>query len=88
MRLSLTTLQILRALLASAASLSGADLTRETSIRSGTVYPTLARLEAAGWIVGQWERGSAQELGRPLRRLYRLTAMGKREAQGVLDALR
>lgn len=88
MRLSHATLRILRALLAVSDAVSGADLTRATGVPSGTMYPTLERLERAGWLAGRWESGDPRVLGRPLRRLYRLTAIGERRAREVLEGLR
>jgi transcriptional regulator len=39
----------------------------------GTVYPALHRLEAAGLLASTWSAGARR------RRVYRLTAKGKRE---------
>ena len=39
---------------------------------SGTLYPLLARLEAAGWFTSEWEDVDPSEVGRPRRRLYKL----------------
>lgn len=88
-RLSHATLRILRVfLMHPGQELAGADITRNTGIRSGTVYPTLTRLEVAGWLSSKWERGDASDLGRPLRRLYKLTGAGTRKAREVLHDLR
>lgn len=57
---------------------SGSDICKATSLPSGTVYPILSRLEQAGWLKSQWERGDPSHLGRPRRRFYRLTAEGVR----------
>lgn len=86
-RLSHATLRILRAFLAHS-ELSGSDVTRDLGIPSGTAYPTLTRLEVAGWLSSRWERGDAGDLGRPLRRLYRLTGTGRRKAREALYDLR
>jgi transcriptional regulator len=48
---------------------SGGTLTLPT----GTVYPALRRLEAAGWISGRWSTVDGRR-----RRTYRLTAAGRR----------
>jgi DNA-binding PadR family transcriptional regulator len=58
----------------------GLRVIRETALPSGTVYPILARLEEAGWVVSEWEESA--EKG-PRRRLYRLTPEGVREAQNA-----
>lgn len=55
----------------------GLDIMRETGLPSGTVYPTLARAERAGFVRGRWEaRAVADGESRPRRRHYQLTATG------------
>jgi PadR family transcriptional regulator PadR len=45
----------------------------------GTLYRALGRLEAMGLLTSRWEDPqAAADEGRPLRRLYRLTDLGKR----------
>ena len=63
--------------------LSGAEIARSTGLQSGTLYPILFRLEQAGWLESEWEEGEASYLGRPKRRLYRITAVGVKSAQGA-----
>jgi len=60
---------------------SGADIARETNLSSGTLYPILMRLEENGWVESKWEDGNPSELGRPRRRLYRITSLGARNAR-------
>jgi PadR family transcriptional regulator PadR len=43
----------------------------------GTLYKALDRLEKADLVGSAWEQGDASELGRPLRRLYRITGAGE-----------
>ena len=50
----------------------GYDLMRTTGFPSGKIYPILARLVAAGWLVKEVEEIDASAAGRPARRLYRL----------------
>jgi DNA-binding PadR family transcriptional regulator len=50
----------------------GYELMRRTGFPSGKLYPILARLQAAGWLVKQVEEIDPAEAGRPARRLYRL----------------
>jgi DNA-binding PadR family transcriptional regulator len=57
----------------------GFALSKATGQPSGTLYPILARLHDAGMLESRWE--PSQELGRPPRHLYRLTAAGRRYAQ-------
>jgi DNA-binding PadR family transcriptional regulator len=62
---------------------SGAEIGRATDLASGTLYPILFRLEEAGWLVSRWEAGDPSELGRPRRRLYRVTGIGARRAKSA-----
>ena len=55
----------------------GFDIMNATGLTSGTVYPTLDRLEHAGLLKSHWESDAeAHSEGRPARRYFRLTAMG------------
>lgn len=56
--------------------LSGADIINQKKLLSGTLYPLLDRLSVAGWISGEWEKIEPSEVGRPRRRMYKLTADG------------
>ncbi|MGE5204493.1 MAG: PadR family transcriptional regulator [Chlamydiota bacterium] len=53
----------------------GYDLLRETGLKSGTLYPILARLQQGGWLEQRWEKSSGA--GRPPRHLYRLSQQGR-----------
>jgi PadR family transcriptional regulator, regulatory protein PadR len=53
----------------------GYDLARETDLKSGSLYPILARLSDQGLLEARWEQEVG--LGRPPRHLYRLTATGR-----------
>lgn len=52
----------------------GYDLSKETGLPSGTLYPILVRLSERGLLESKWE--PAPEPGRPPRHLYRLTMKG------------
>jgi DNA-binding PadR family transcriptional regulator len=52
----------------------GYDLSRETGIKSGTLYPLLMRLTEQDLLESEW-RPSLQP-GRPARKAHRLTAAG------------
>jgi PadR family transcriptional regulator, regulatory protein PadR len=68
---------MLRALTASPGrEMYGLEIMRAASLPSGTVYPLLARLEAAGWVAARDEDITPQDEGRPVRRYYRATAAG------------
>lgn len=57
----------------------GLDLVDVTGLGSGTVYPTLGRLEKKGFVRGRWEDPRlAVEEGRPRRRYYELTGEGRK----------
>lgn len=57
----------------------GYDLSRETGLASGTLYPLLARLQAGGLLEAEWQ--APAEPGRPSRHVYRLTAEGRAAAR-------
>jgi DNA-binding PadR family transcriptional regulator len=57
----------------------GYDLSRETALRSGTLYPLLMRLADQGLLEAEWR--PAAEPGRPPRHAYRLTGLGVRAAR-------
>jgi PadR family transcriptional regulator PadR len=83
-RLSLQALRVLEAFLDNPAEqLSGADVAKRCGLASGTLYPILLRLEAAGWFVSRWESIDPVTAGRPRRRLYRLTPNGLSRASEV-----
>jgi PadR family transcriptional regulator len=87
-RLSESGLRVLRFMIdQQRASRSGAEIAAATKIGSGTLYPLLARLEAAGWFTSQWEDVDPREVGRPRRRLYKLTGLGQRRSREHLSGL-
>lgn len=63
----------------------GLQLAAEAELNSGTVYPVLARLEDASWLTSRWEDIDPEVEGRPRRRLYQLTAEGRRSAEEAID---
>ncbi|HTW39010.1 MAG TPA: helix-turn-helix transcriptional regulator [Steroidobacteraceae bacterium] len=83
-RISLQTLRVLEAFLQSPTEeLAGADVHKRSRLASGTLYPILLRLEAAGWFVSRWEGIDPAAAGRPRRRLYRLTPSGLARASSL-----
>lgn len=56
----------------------GYDISRNTSLKSGTLYPVLMRLADNGLLETAWENTVE---GRPARHLYRLTQDGVRFAR-------
>jgi PadR family transcriptional regulator PadR len=63
----------------------GLEIAREANLRHTTIYDTLARLEAAGWLRSQWEEIDPRADGRPRRRLYSLTGLGAAVARNALE---
>lgn len=52
----------------------GYDLSKETELKSGTLYPILMRLSDQGLLESEWRQ--PVQAGRPPRHAYRLTANG------------
>jgi PadR family transcriptional regulator PadR len=65
----------------------GYELMRATGYPSGKLYPVLARLERAGWLIKEFEDIDPTAEGRPARRLYRLSAEAVPAARSELAAL-
>jgi PadR family transcriptional regulator, regulatory protein PadR len=87
-RLSSQTLKVLGALMSCpSAELSGAEIGKRAKLPSGTLYPILFRLEAAGWLQSKWEAEDPAVLGRPRRRFYRITGQGMKKVQEVVHDL-
>jgi PadR family transcriptional regulator PadR len=86
-RISLQTLKVIDALMASGHELSGAEIGRTTKLASGTLYPILMRLEQDDWLQSRWEAEDPHVLGRPRKRLYRVTALGARNARAAAAEL-
>ena len=63
----------------------GYELSRETALKSGTLYPILMRLEKYALLEARWE---ATEDGVPPRHTYRLTSSGLELARVKLAQLR
>jgi preprotein translocase subunit Sec61beta len=84
-RITLPTAAVLRQMLQDpTADYYGFALAEATSFPSGTIYPILARLEAAGWLISFWEEGDPVALERPRRRMYQLTGAGAHAARTAL----
>jgi DNA-binding PadR family transcriptional regulator len=74
--LGYATLAVLRAILDGAGY--GLDIMERTGLPSGTVYPTLSRMEKRGFLQAKWEHeAEARKEGRPRRRYYRITSAGE-----------
>lgn len=85
-RISPQTLSVLATLIAEPTEWRyGYDLSRYTTLKSGTLYPILMRLAERNWLETRWEHTDAT--GKP-RHMYRLTAEGRRAARKTLEANR
>jgi PadR family transcriptional regulator, regulatory protein PadR len=82
-RFSAQTRLIIEALLTGPAEWRyGYDLSRETDLKSGTLYPILMRLAEHKVVESCWEPSS--EEGRPPRHMYRLTGEGAKWARQMV----
>jgi PadR family transcriptional regulator len=61
----------------------GLDISKESGLPDGTIYPILGRLEHSGILKSSWEDIDPAKEGRPRRRHYWLTGEGVRVAQEV-----
>lgn len=57
----------------------GYGVSQHTGLKSGTLYPILARLAEQGLLATRWSK--PEEPGRPPRHSYRLTSLGVRVAR-------
>jgi PadR family transcriptional regulator PadR len=74
------TLALLAALLGRCQSWRhGYDLSKETGLKAGTLYPLLMRLNEQGLLESSWQE--ARRPGLPPRHVYRLTVSGVALAQ-------
>ena len=83
MRLTAQTLLVLAALLANPGEWRyGYDLSRETDLTSGCLYPILIRLSQRGWLQSKWQHSENQKP----RHMYRLTALGQRMSRQMVNS--
>lgn len=84
--LSRQTLAVLRVLLEAPADKHyGLQIGKAAQLRTGSLYPILARLEESGWVRGEWEMADPRDAGRPRRRYYTLTPTGHASARQELE---
>ncbi len=85
-RMTHNTLLVLRALMAAPdREMYGLEIMRASSLPSGTVYPLLDRLEAAGWAQSRTEDIAPKDEGRPRRKYYRITPAGEAAAREEME---
>ncbi len=81
-RMTLQTLQVLQVFLREPNSEHcGIEIIQATRLASGTVYPILRKLEADSFLTSYREKGKPQDLKRPLKQYYKITAKGKTKAE-------
>ena len=64
----------------------GLEISKAAGLPSGSLYPTMARLEKAGLVSSDWEQVDPHAAGRPRRRYYKLTPDGAEMAEQALAA--
>ncbi len=55
----------------------GYELSKQTGVRSGVLYPMLTRMLDEGWVEDGWEDPTTIRDKRPPRRYYELTTEGR-----------
>lgn len=85
-RLTKPTIAVLEALLSATddSPAWGLSICRDADLGPGTVYPILDRLTERGWVTSYEEAGPHP--GRPARRYYELTGVGRMQATAALEA--
>jgi DNA-binding PadR family transcriptional regulator len=84
-RISKQTKQLLAVLAADAGRWRhGYEISQETGLKSGTLYPLLMRLSDLGWLEARWTE--PERAGRPPRHEYRLTDDGAAMARELTAA--
>ena len=82
LRITPQTLQVLDAFLDDPGNWAyGYDISRNTGLKSGTLYPILMRLAEHRMLKTSWETA---ETGRPPRHMYKLTKDGLRYAREMV----
>jgi DNA-binding PadR family transcriptional regulator len=83
-KLSIGTVMVLHAL--ARGCQYGFDIMEETGLSSGTIYPSLDRLERLGFVASEWEDARiAQAEKRPPRKYYRITKEGALTLQEAME---
>lgn len=65
----------------------GYQTSKKSGIRSGVLYPILSRMLEEGWVMDGWEDPTTIE-GRPPRRYYEITELGKARMGALLAEAR
>jgi len=83
-RMTTTTVLTLRLLMQK--EQAACSVMAETGIEYRTAYRILHRLESCGWLESFWESETdARDAGRPRRRYYKLTKLGRKQARSRVE---
>jgi DNA-binding PadR family transcriptional regulator len=63
----------------------GYELSKQTGLKSGTLYPLLMRLSDQGLLASQWQE--PERPGKPPRHAYKLTPSGLAFARSISSAM-
>lgn len=66
----------------------GYELSKQSGVRSGVLYPMLTRMLDAGWLADGWEAPTLIREKRPPRRYYELTDDGRLALGAILQEAR
>jgi PadR family transcriptional regulator PadR len=86
-RMTLPTLKVLKVLLSDPVGEHyGLEIANQANLKSGTIYPILARLETCGWVTSSWEDVDPSVVARRPRRYYQLSNEGAQKARLELQS--
>lgn len=87
MRLTNASIQVVLALLDDTVDAHyGYDLGKRARVRTGVLYPILQRMLLEGWLQDHWEDTALR--GRPARRYYTVTDIGRLKLTGMSEQAR
>jgi DNA-binding PadR family transcriptional regulator len=86
-RVTPATLDVLAVLLDTGAQHYGLAIAKHAKLKTGSVFPILARLENLGWATSRWETAADRPNG-PRRRIYQVTEEGAARARNLLHERR
>ncbi|MFG3231698.1 PadR family transcriptional regulator [Streptomyces antibioticus] len=66
----------------------GYELSKQSGVRSGVLYPMLRRMLEDGWLEDGWEDPSEISDKRPPRRYYKLSGEGQAAVAAILSDAR
>jgi PadR family transcriptional regulator PadR len=66
----------------------GYEVSKQSGLRSGVLYPILHRMLDEGWLMDGWEETVTNDRKRPPRRYYEVTDEGRRQMGAMLAEAR